>query len=45
MLDVAGTDFFQMYLTAGELHAFCQLLEKADDELKAQQLMKCFNPS
>ena len=42
MLDVAGTDCFQMYLTMAELHAFCQLLEKADDELKAQQLMKCF---
>ena len=43
LLDVAGTDFFQMYLTTSELHAFCLILEKADDELKARQLMKCFN--
>ncbi len=43
MLDIAGTDFFQMYLSYEELEAFYHLLDKADDELKARQLIKCFD--
>ena len=43
MLDIAGTEFFQMYLTGLELEALYELLEKADDEMKVQKLIQSFN--
>ncbi|MBX2923418.1 MAG: hypothetical protein KF746_14545 [Chitinophagaceae bacterium] len=43
MLDIAATDFFQMYLTGSELNELLELLERADDELKAQKLIQSFN--
>ncbi len=42
MLDIAGTEFFQMYLTGLELEAY-DILEKADDEMKAQNLIRSFD--
>lgn len=43
MLDIAGTEFFQMYLTGLELESLHDILEKADDELKTQKLIRSFN--
>lgn len=43
MLDIAGTDYFQMYLSVQELDELTILLGKADDEIRAQQLLECFD--
>ncbi|MBX3252820.1 MAG: hypothetical protein KF862_01665 [Chitinophagaceae bacterium] len=43
MLDIAATEFFQMYLTGSELDELHDMLESADNELKAQKLIRSFN--
>lgn len=44
MLDIASTESFQMYLSIYELDQLIILLEKADDEIKAQELLNYFRP-